>query len=643
MKKFILINILLFSLTSFAWSQTSTVPDITGYTDKSSYRVGDTIKFYLSSFVLSFIGDPYDAPVTAMGAPSTTVATVHIDTLRVQGPSNAYPWRDGYGYKLTAKWVVPSLQSGVYFIGREDHIGVPFIIKGDKSTSNITIVCPTNTINAYTTSGGKSLYAPQNDSASTVSFLRPQDFAAGNMSGLISWLTTSSYTLNIIADSDLEDTSEIAHAEPLIIIGHSEYWTRKQRLNFDNFVDNGKDAIILSGNTSWWQVQYIDSAYNVDRTKLTCYKGVIDTVANPTFAHSNDASCDPLLKTVHWNEPTLKYSILGSLGSDYGDGNRNHVQYGNYGDTCRGGFSGQKIVLPTSPILSGTDLNHGDYLNFLTGEYDATLISGRDSNGDPVLDAAALGFYHAELIAYDSNNTSGQAKYYPLIAFQKTCTSGKIINVSANHWCKDTGIGGTTFYNHCTSSYLTPDATKMEIITQNMINLLVAGSNIFVNPPVQAITMLPSAQTVGSTACIQDGSISITPCGTYITHGSRVDYKNSDIAQNQDCTTCNHATKMMSVNNTNEEEQIKPKTELGLNIYPNPNSGVFKVLVTKDGKNVKIKELKVYDIVGKVVWQTNNSSNSVFDIDISNYSKGIYYVRSINEFDEMEVKKLLNQ
>ncbi len=53
---------------------------------------------------------------------------------------------------------------------------------------------------------------------------------------------------------DLEDYSEIAGAKVVVIIGHSEYWTRRARENFDRYVLEGGNALVLSGNTMWWQV-----------------------------------------------------------------------------------------------------------------------------------------------------------------------------------------------------------------------------------------------------------------------------------------------------------------------------------------------------------------------------------------------------
>ena len=105
----------------------------------------------------------------------------------------------------------------------------------------------------------------------------------------------------MICDQDMDDYSEIQNSKILVVIGHSEYWTKAARLNFDQFVNSGKDAVILSGNTMWWQVRY-----NADKTKMICYKDEI-----------SDTISDPLLKTIAWPYPSLNYSVLTSIGADW--------------------------------------------------------------------------------------------------------------------------------------------------------------------------------------------------------------------------------------------------------------------------------------------------------------------------------------
>lgn len=95
-------------------------------------------------------------------------------------------------------------------------------------------------------------------------------------------------------------------------------------------------------------------------------------------------------------------------------------------------------------------------------------------------------------------------------------------------------------------------------------------------------------------------------------------------------------------NNTNNAS-TKLQTVSGISIIPNPNNGAFQIAVTHNNQPIGVKALKVYDIMGKVIWSIEASTNTVYNIDISKYSSGIYYVRCINELGETETKKLIKE
>jgi hypothetical protein len=86
-----------------------------------------------------------------------------------------------------------------------------------------------------------------------------------------------------------------------------------------------------------------------------------------------------------------------------------------------------------------------------------------------------------------------------------------------------------------------------------------------------------------------------------------------------------------------------PKKVSGILINPNPSNGTFQLMITHNNQSIGVKELKVYDIMGNAVWSSGAAQDAVFNIDISAYSPGIYYVRSVNELGEIEMKKLIKQ
>lgn len=58
----------------------------------------------------------------------------------------------------------------------------------------------------------------------------------------------------------------------------------------------------------------------------------------------------------------------------------------------------------------------------------------------------------------------------------------------------------------------------------------------------------------------------------------------------------------------------------GINIYPNPNTGIFKITNDK----AQIDKVKIYDLEGKCIYLNNAVNDHTTRIDISSYDKGVY-------------------
>src|SRR5690606_5973127 len=57
-----------------------------------------------------------------------------------------------------------------------------------------------------------------------------------------------------------------------------------------------------------------------------------------------------------------------------------------------------------------------------------------------------------------------------------------------------------------------------------------------------------------------------------------------------------------------------------LNIYPNPSNGIFTI------NSEEVLDIKVYDLIGKLIY-SNKVNSGINQIDISNYSNGIYLLQ----------------
>ena len=80
-----------------------------------------------------------------------------------------------------------------------------------------------------------------------------------------------------------------------------------------------------------------------------------------------------------------------------------------------------------------------------------------------------------------------------------------------------------------------------------------------------------------------------------------------------------------------------------LAIYPNPSNGKFQVSITKNNQAIGVKDVKVYDMVGRVIWESNSPSGNTFNVDISGYATGIYYLNAISEAGDIDLKKLIKE
>lgn len=342
------------------YQTTATLSD--GYTDKQSYRPGDSVTLFINA------DNPQRTMLNLYNFANVVVHTVSAE-LFPQTSVGSTPWETGFGYQESVTFTLASLPSGVYLVEGT----IPVIVKtaGYPPTPSqqpeVVILYPTNTIAAYNTSGGRSMYS-QPVPAPIVSFDLPmgEGSSFAFFDAFLEWLADDPlpYSTGYIADIDLEDYSTFDGVKVLVVIGHSEYWTRQARENFDQFVLNGGNVLLLTGNTMWWQVRYSD-----DLHPMICYKEVPDSIANP------------LLKTINWTRTSLQYPTVLSIGADF--------PHGGFGMAYpkSGGF---RVLSPNSPVFRGIFIRSGDVISIPTLEYDgAPLLNDPiTEGGEPQLDIA---------------------------------------------------------------------------------------------------------------------------------------------------------------------------------------------------------------------------------------------------------------
>ena len=431
MKKILLLLPILFIASCDKINQ-SIIMD--GYLDKMSYFPEDSAKIYLNSK-----DECYECKIGIYDINNELVYEIYT-SLYKQSIKTEKPSALGYGYEITTEFKVPNLKSGIYLIENK----IPFIIKTNNPV-NALILYPSNTSNAYNDNGGNSFYSTYGEVSPVLSFLRPQELPyhrQGKSIEFYKWLTTLNYNFGYLIDYDLDDSTNLDNSNLLIITGHSEYWSRKARINFDNYVNNGNNAMVLSGNTMWWQIRYED-----DGSKLIGYKYETDPIE------------DPLLTTTNWYRDVLEFPIWKSIGADF--------RYGGYGLGDKDeGWNGYKIINTDSPLFKNCNLSINQIISIPSAEYDGIKVDGYSDDGIPILNQYEQDYYKFELLGYDKGYW-----YNPtcatFIVFQKTESSGVVLNTSSTDWCNRGFIG--------------KDSSIIKQITINAIELLVEDKMIFSN------------------------------------------------------------------------------------------------------------------------------------------------------------------
>ena len=233
--------------------------------------------------------------------------------------------------------------------------------------------------------------------------------------------------------------------------------------------------------------------------------------------------------------------------------------------------------------------------------------------------------------------------YCPLMAFQKTSTSGRIVNTNSNTWGHLYGMGLATYppppNGPCSQQLLAPDP-QIVAITKNMIDVLLSGTDIFVSPAPTSFSIKPSSTTVSYSACMS-GSIHITPGGVNIINGYKVDnYDGSTFAKIEDCTSCNSNAKMASTTtytppinalegkavSVNSNYPLENDSKNLIQIFPNPTSGLITInqLEQFTGGNMEL-----INLMGKIVvaQKINEATVSLY---LTGLPKGIYLLKVAN-------------
>jgi hypothetical protein len=324
-----------------------------GYASLTSVPQGGTISFHIATGI-----SPFTLEIVNLAHPTQVLATVagltstQIDCTGL--------WENGCGWPVTTQFTVPAAWPSGFYAARFPTTGGTrqsiFVVKNATpgTTSPIAVVSATNTYQAYNQFGGKSVYdsiSTDGQRAHIVSFRRPyfDNLGLGRYPAweqqFVDFMTAENRPFEVITDDDLADPSILGHYRLVLLVGHSEYWTRLMRENLEAYVHAGGNVAVFGGNTMWWQAR-VDLA----QRQFTVYKSA---ALDPMNGVDND------VVTVNWYDYPLFHPENFILGSSF--------RHGGYANVIPGGFEALPVAQRTpytvvdasSWVFDGTGLTNG--------------------------------------------------------------------------------------------------------------------------------------------------------------------------------------------------------------------------------------------------------------------------------------------
>ena len=295
---------------------------------------------------------------------------------------------NGCGWEDTATITLPpGTRSGYHAVtvsaGDERADAFVVVRPGAGDPAPILLVLSTTTWNAYNDWGGPSLYT----GGTRVSFERPlapgflvkpeparrkmqpepdregrwffewaEPLGLSVWSGgagwwnwervFVRWAGSNGYAVDVAVSQDLELHPEILEGHRLYAsVGHDEYWSWRMRDALDAFVAGGGNAMILSGNTCFWQVRFEDG-----HRAMTCFKYRADD--------------DPVARTDQerflsgvWSDRRIGRPETSTIGLTFTRGG--YSRYGLGVPRASGAFT---VHRPEHWAFEGADLHYGDAL-----------------------------------------------------------------------------------------------------------------------------------------------------------------------------------------------------------------------------------------------------------------------------------------
>jgi hypothetical protein len=347
------------------------------YCTPSSVAPGEPVSLYVSTdlgrFAVEIIREGADREVVWKGEGTTTLHEAPPDAA-----SNGCGWPIALEIPTDPTW--RSAYHSVTVTAGDQRTDAFVVVRPGAERAPAILVLSTTTWQAYNDWGGSSLYT----GGTRVSFDRP--FAPGflvkpepigrmmqrepdreamgfrnwarplgisDWCGGAGWFTyertftrwaaAAGYRFDVAVSQDLELHPEVLDGHGLYLsVGHDEYWSWGMRDALDGFVAAGGNALILSGNTCFWQVRL-----DPDLRGMTGFKYRVER--DPVLG-----TPDERFLTGCWSDRRIGRPETSTIGLTFTRGG-----YSKYGLGAPDASGGYTVHRPKHWLFEGTGLERG--------------------------------------------------------------------------------------------------------------------------------------------------------------------------------------------------------------------------------------------------------------------------------------------
>jgi hypothetical protein len=427
---------------------------IEGYAWATSVTAGNILSFSVSTTAPYFTIDVYRLG-WYQGAGARLIKTIS----NTPGKFYAMPRMDSQTGLINPNWPAAfrlqpdtTWTSGIYLIKLTASTGeqsyIPFTVTSARA-SDFVFVHAENTSQAYNAWGGKSLYefnSSHQQRAYKVSFDRPLDrnTGAGDVLNweypMIRWIERNGYDVSYVSDVDVHvRPSLLRNHQAILLVGHSEYWTKEMRDHVEAAVGQGVNLGVFGANTMGWQIRYEPQPFGspplADRV-IVCYKrATLDPLHGGDNSHV----------TVAFNSPPLNRPEQTILGVMY-NGYNSHRDF-------------PWVVSDASHwLLAGTGLKNGESIPHIVGyEYDALSSAFPVPPGDHSISSSPV-------IGANGIQSTANSTIYTAASGARVFASGSM----QWSWGLDSYAASNAPHPNCVNPHI-------QLITQNLFQNFLSG------------------------------------------------------------------------------------------------------------------------------------------------------------------------